>query len=127
MTSLSQSQGVAPHLLSHLGSKVEFTEPTSQTQNYKPRDILATFNYFKDNEDGSPPEPNIVSKPQTYQRPATSQQLTVHDIRGSEDQYTLDSTGFQIVKHKSVEKDFLDEERIKSIYYPEAEALLKEA
>ena len=60
-------------------------------------------------------------------RPHVSQQVTVHDIAGEEDRYTLDSHGFQIYPHESKEKDFLDDEKIKAGYYPETEQLLKDA
>lgn len=101
------------------------TAQTSSDRSYQPRDIIATFNYYRDSEDGSPPEPTDVTKPQQIQREPISQQLKVFDIRGSEDQYTLDTTGFQIVKHSSVEKDFRDDDQIKSTYYPEMVELLK--
>ncbi|KUJ06562.1 methyltransferase-like protein [Mollisia scopiformis] len=93
----------------------------------KPRDVTTIFNYFKENEDGSPPAPSYVGKPETYFRPTVPQKTVVHDIRGTEKQYTLDTKGFQIVKHASKEKDFLDDEQIKRIYYPETEDLLKKA
>ena len=67
------------------------------------------------------------SKPETYVRPHVAQQVTVHDISGEEDRYTLDSHGFQIYSHESVEKDFQDDEQIKDRYYPETEQLLKDA
>ena len=51
--------------------------------------------------------------------------MTIHDVSGEEDQYTLDSHGFQYVKHESKEKDFTDDEKIKAEYYPEMEQLLK--
>jgi hypothetical protein len=91
----------------------------------KPRDVTAAFNYYKDPADGSPPRPNYVNDPGSYVREHITQQQLVHDIRGNEDKYTLDTTGFQIVKHESVEKDFLDDEQIKRVYYPETEELLK--
>jgi len=93
----------------------------------KPRDVTTIFNYFKDNEDGSPPAPSYVAKPETYFRPVIPTKAVVHDIRGTENQYTLDTKGFQIVKHESKEKEFLDDEQIKRIYYPETEELLKKA
>ncbi|AEO55832.1 hypothetical protein MYCTH_2057467 [Thermothelomyces thermophilus ATCC 42464] len=65
--------------------------------------VQAVMNYYKDPEDGTPPAPIYVGY----------------------DKYTLDGHGFQIVRHESKEKDFLDEEQIKSIYYPETEQLLK--
>ena len=51
----------------------------------------------------------------------------MHDITGTEDKYTLDSHGFQIYIHASIEKDFVNEEKIKAEYYPETEQLLKDA
>lgn len=63
---------------------------------------------------------------QAKARPTVAVQVEVTDISGNEDKYTLDGNGFQIVQHESKEKDFLDEERIKSIYYPETEQLLKD-
>lgn len=66
------------------------------------------------------------SKPNTYERPTVAQNVVIHDISGDEDKYTLDSHGFQVTKHESKEKDFLDEEKIKAEYYPEVEQLLKD-
>ena len=111
----------------HYGQHVVALNPTSQTPLYQPRDITTIFNYFKDNEDGSPPNPSYVGKPETYFRSTVPLQATVYDIRGSEDKYTLDTTGFQVVKHKSEEKDFANDEHIKSVYYPEIEDILKKA
>ena len=124
MASVTQNSSVPPHLLSSIGTQAAELTPRALQ---KPRDITATFHYYKDNADGSPPEPNYVDRPAGYYREPISQELIVHDIRGSEDQYTLDTTGFQVVKHKSVEKDFLDDEQIKAQYYQETEELLKKA
>ncbi len=99
----------------------------AKTNSYQPRDVTTIFNYYKDNEDGSPPHPSYVGRPETYYRPTVPLKATVHDIRGSEDKYTLDTTGFQVVKHSSKEKDFADDEHIKSVYYPEIEDILKKA
>jgi len=126
MASITQTPGTAPHLLSPVGNQVAVSDPSLPTpQLNQPRDVTTTFNYYKENEDGSPPEPNYVNKPSTFERPSAVQQHVVHDVRGSEDKYTLDTTGFQFVKHESVEKDFVDEEQIKAQYYPEVEELLK--
>lgn len=56
----------------------------------------------------------------------TSLPVVIHDISGEEDKYTLDTHGFQFVKHESKEKDFLDAEKIKAEYYPETEQLVKD-
>ncbi|CAD6445369.1 6b059853-dbd1-4f3a-bf40-c7bdab650e3a [Sclerotinia trifoliorum] len=96
------------------------TNPTTT-----PHDVEGIMNYYLDPEDGSPPPPNIVGKPTTFETPVNPVKVTVHDIRGSEDQHTLDTTGFQIVNHVSQEKNFIDDENIKGDYYKETEELLK--
>ncbi|KAJ5084174.1 hypothetical protein NUU61_008753 [Penicillium alfredii] len=93
----------------------------------KRRHVQTTLNFFKENEDGSPPEPSIVGKPETYDRPVISLPVTIHDVSGHELDYALDNQGFQFYYHESSEKDFHDEERIKKEYYPETEQLLKDA
>jgi hypothetical protein len=69
------------------------------------------------------------SRPYTEQlhtRPTVEVAVEVTDISGQEEKYTLDSHGFQIVRHESKEKSFLDEDQIKSQYYKETEQLLKD-
>lgn len=61
------------------------------------------------------------------ERPHVAKNVIIHDITGDEDKYTLDSHGFQYVKHESKEKDFLDDAKIKAEYYPEIEQLLKDS
>lgn len=92
----------------------------------KPQDVDTTLNYYKPNADGSPPAPTYINKPETFKRDPEVHNVTIRDLRGKEDQYTLDGNGFQIHKHVSIEKDFLDEEKIKAEYYAETEQLLKD-
>ena len=47
------------------------------------------------------------------------------DARGREHEFSLDTHGFQFVRHVSAETEFVDEERIKGVYYKEGEELLK--
>ncbi|KAF2216954.1 hypothetical protein CERZMDRAFT_93020 [Cercospora zeae-maydis SCOH1-5] len=89
-------------------------------------DVQTTLNFHKDNEDGSPPAPTYVGKPETYERAVDTHNVTIHDVSGDEDKYTLDSHGFQFVPSVSVEKDFNDEEQIKDRYYKEVDQLLKD-
>ena len=89
--------------------------------------VNTTLNYYKDPGDGSEPHPAYVGKPETYERPTEQLDVVVNDIRGDEKSYTLDKTGFEIYQHESKEKDFLDDEQIKAVYYPETEQLLKDA
>ena len=89
--------------------------------------VHTTLNYYKEAADGSPPAPSYVGKPETYERPTQPLDVTVTDIRGDEKDYTLDKNGFQIHRHTSVEKDFVDDNQIRRQYYPEVERLLKDA
>lgn len=130
-STLTQALAVPPHDLSSPLSALSVNEvPKPVNELPKPQEthhVVADFNYYKDPGDGSLPPPTIVGKPETYKRAHDTRSVTVHDIRGTEDQYTLDKTGFQIYYHQSVENDFRDEEHIKKTYYPEVENLLKEA
>jgi hypothetical protein len=68
-----------------------------------------------------------------YDRPGTPQRnfgdemhvVPIHDIRGHENEYTLDKNGFQIQPHQTQEKEFKDDAKIKDGYYKEVEELLK--
>jgi hypothetical protein len=103
------------------------TTPLSAIDNKpKKHNVEAELNFFKPNEDGSPPAPAYVGKPETYERPSETHKVTIHDVTGDEENYTLDSHGFQFVPSVSVEKDFLDDEKIKETYYKEVDQLLKD-
>ncbi|SPO06037.1 related to 7alpha-cephem-methoxylase P8 chain [Cephalotrichum gorgonifer] len=92
----------------------------------KPRDIHTELNYFKDNEDGSPPHPTYIQRPETFERPAETHPAVIHDVRGREADYTLDGNGFEFIRYPTSEKDFLDDDHIKAVYYPDVERLLKD-
>ncbi|KAK0385935.1 hypothetical protein NLU13_7110 [Sarocladium strictum] len=89
-------------------------------------DVETLLNYHKDNEDGSPPHPTYVDRPETYERPSEVHKVLVRDVRGKENQFTLDVNGFQFHKHTAQEKDFVDDAQIQDGYYKETEQLLKD-
>lgn len=89
-------------------------------------EVEALLNYHKDNEDGSPPAPTYINKPETFERPVESHHVKVTNIAGREAEFTLDKQGFQVHRHVAQEKDFTDDEHIKAVYYPETEQLLKD-
>ena len=89
------------------------------------KELEADFTYYKDPGDGTKPHQAFIDKPETFARPSETVTKTVRNIRGQEHLYTLDTTGFQVVRHASRETDFRDEQRIKDVYYPEMEELLK--
>lgn len=123
-STITAPSATAPHLLSN-DYRVQAGQAIPKGR--EARDVVAEFNYYKDPGDGSPPAPSYVGKPETYERPVETRTMVVHDIRGEEDRYTLDTTGFEIYKHVSQETAFEDDEEIKKIYYPEVEELLKAA
>ncbi|ORY60778.1 uncharacterized protein BCR38DRAFT_459763 [Pseudomassariella vexata] len=88
-------------------------------------DVDTVLNYLKPSEDGSRPNPAYVDRPETFELPNESHPVKIKDVSGQESQYTLDKNGFQIHHHESQEKDFLNDEQIKAVYYPETEQLLK--
>jgi len=94
-----------------------------------PKDVSTTLNYFA-SLDNNPP---FIY---TYEPPAGQikdnigndpKPVVVHDARGKEAEYglSLDTSGFQFVKHVSAEKEFVDQKKIESEYYKEVEELLK--
>ncbi|ROT34486.1 hypothetical protein SODALDRAFT_318414 [Sodiomyces alkalinus F11] len=90
------------------------------------RHVETTLNYYKPNEDGSPPYATYVDRPETYERPNDVRPVTIHDISGHEEDFTLDGQGFQVHRQPVTEKDFVDDDQIKASYYPETEQLLKD-
>ena len=101
-------------------------QSTTTANKSGPHDVHTVLHYHKPNEDGSPPHPTYVDRIETYERPFEVHPVTVHDVRGRERDYTLDGKGFQLHRHSANEKDFLDDEKIKSGYYAETEQLLKD-
>ncbi|KAI8978771.1 hypothetical protein BD414DRAFT_421802 [Trametes punicea] len=92
-----------------------------------PHDVPTTLNYYAPIGDEAPyryiwtvppgkPEHNLGEDPRA---------VIVHDARGREDEFSLDVHGFQFMKHVSAEKEFVDEDAIKTRYYKEIEELLK--
>jgi hypothetical protein len=53
--------------------------------------------------------------------------LPIHDIRPIGETASLDREGFALVRQNSSVKDFYDEDEVRSVYYPEAEWLIKTA
>jgi len=91
-----------------------------------PQDVQAVLHYYKPKDDGSPPAPMYVNRPETYERPSETHSVFVRDMRDREMDFSLDKNGFQIHQNTASEKEFLDDERIKDAYYAEVEQLLKD-
>ncbi|KAK1656705.1 amino acid permease-domain-containing protein [Colletotrichum godetiae] len=62
----------------------------------------------------------------TYDRPFQAHSVIISDLTGDEERFSLDRNGFQIYRSQSTEKQFQDDDQIKSSYYAEVEELLKD-
>jgi hypothetical protein len=84
---------------------------------------------LKEKEDGSPLDPIYFDHGPRKTPPSEGnpRMMKIHDIRGTEDEYSLDKEGFQILRHSSAEKDFVDDDQVRRVYHAEIEELLKKA
>ena len=89
--------------------------------------VLATMNYLDDSE--TAPQ-SYISRPgsgQPERRPKqVAHEVAIQDARiaGS---LGLDAQGFEVVRHQSRVGNFYDPEEVKRVYFPEVEALVKQA
>ncbi|OQO10124.1 hypothetical protein B0A48_04481 [Cryoendolithus antarcticus] len=94
-------------------------------------DTEAELIFYAPPSDGSKPynyvEPQPEGSPQRNYG-ENHQQIKIHDLRGHEAEHGINTSGFGVVSGvpESAEKEFLDDESIKSKYYPEVEKLLLE-
>jgi hypothetical protein len=51
--------------------------------------------------------------------------MVIRDGRPLRDQFSLEETGFEFIDHATAVTNFYDPEHLKSVYYPEIEALVK--
>jgi len=112
-------------------TSVTTTLSGAQDSTYVPRGPVSTkLNFFREPEDGSKPH-NFVEK-QPEGRPQrnfgeTVVEVQMNDIRDRENEFWLDKDAFLAIKGvPSEETEFLDDEHIKQVYYPEVEKLLLE-
>ncbi|KNG86409.1 putative methyltransferase [Aspergillus nomiae NRRL 13137] len=94
--------------------------------------VEAEIVFFKDPADGSAPF-NYVEEPPEGQPQRNysdvSHKVQIADIRGQEDQFTLDHDAFQVLQgipSQTTYETFNSDEAVKQLYYPEVEKLLLE-
>jgi hypothetical protein len=51
--------------------------------------------------------------------------MQIHDLRPIQDELSLDTQGFALTEHRSAVRDFWDDDEVRRVYYPEAEAFIK--
>jgi len=52
--------------------------------------------------------------------------MQIHDLRPIQDELSLDTQGFALAEHRSAVRDFWDDDEVRRVYYPEAEAFIKQ-
>ncbi|OLN81034.1 Uncharacterized protein in dcmA 3'region 1 [Colletotrichum chlorophyti] len=110
-----------------VGATQHESQLNTKTDECGRRTVVTNINYYDDPGDGSPPTPIIVGGQKvTNERKMTPRTVSVTDVAGDEDNFTLDTHGFQYVRHASAETEFVDEDKIKANYYPEMQRLYKE-
>ncbi|KAK1573057.1 uncharacterized protein LY79DRAFT_641934 [Colletotrichum navitas] len=90
------------------------------------RPVRTTLNFIKVKGDGSDDFVSYMDKPETHAKPCDKREVTVFDVSGHEEHFTLEQHGFQWLRHASGFEDFEDERLIKKIYYAETEKLLSD-
>jgi hypothetical protein len=68
-------------------------------------------------------EPSPDDRPSVM--PYEPHRMQIHDLRPIERELGLDVQGFALVEQRSAVKDFWDDDEVRQVYYPEAEAFLK--
>ncbi|KAE9405392.1 hypothetical protein BT96DRAFT_1063840 [Gymnopus androsaceus JB14] len=89
----------------------------------KPSTVSGSLRYFSPPKDGSRPTARVSDA--QYNWINVEHVVTIENIRGKEDSYTLDSVGFQYYHHTSKHTSFLNDEEIEKEYYPESIDLIK--
>ena len=51
--------------------------------------------------------------------------MIITDMRSKKEEFTLHKNGFQLCENVTDEKDFLDENHVKKVFYPACEKLIK--
>lgn len=93
--------------LAGVKAELNYLAPTSK----RPR----TYTY---DPPAGTPRTTVVNEPHV---------LPISDVRSIVDDISLDAQGFDLVDHRTAVRDFYNEQEVRSIYYPEAEDLLKHA
>jgi hypothetical protein len=57
--------------------------------------------------------------------PYEPHRMQIHDLRPIQHELSLDTQGFALGEHRSAVRDFWDDNEVRRVYYPEAEALSK--
>jgi hypothetical protein len=87
--------------------------PLTATLHYLKRTAERPVRYVKEPPSGTP----------TWNGIDDPREVLVEDGRGREQEFTLDTNGFALVRAPSNVRDFYSREEVQAVYYPEVELL----
>jgi hypothetical protein len=90
-------------------------QPLTATLHYLKRTTERPVRYVKE------PPPGIP----TWNGIDDPREILIEDARGREQEFTLDTNGFALVRAPSNACDFYSREEVQAVYYPEVESLLR--
>jgi len=132
MSATTASQPTPAHQLREDSADLQVNQKQSSQSNLS-GPVTADLSFFVPPEDGSTPYnwagTNADNPPNGIPRNFGFDSHVVHlqDIRGKEGDFTLDNNAFEALRNVPSQMeydDWTDEEKIKSVYYPEVEQLL---
>lgn len=85
--------------------------------------VKAELKFSTPPADGSAPEAFVADYSTNYVN--VPHEIEIENVRGKEDQYTLDTAGFQLLYSPASHKSFKNDEEIKNEYYKESIELIK--
>ena len=91
----------------------------------KEKVVNANLNFYLDPSQGGK-DSFAIGTAGAYRRKFDSRPVQLHDARGYESEFSIDTHGFQYYKRPSTEKDFTDDGQVKGVAYPEAVQLIKD-
>ncbi|KAG5641932.1 hypothetical protein DXG03_003958 [Asterophora parasitica] len=91
--------------------------------------VTAKLNFLIPPEHGERAFHHINANSKTGERESNygkeEREVVIEDLRGNEEAATLDTAGFQLVRHPAKHTAFTNDEDVKREYYPESAELLK--
>lgn len=104
-------------------------KPVHVTSFHIDMSTAAKLIYFSPPADGSRAFSHVNADPATGERPKNWNEdvrvVQIEDIRGKEDEFSLDISGFQYYRHPAKHTKFTNNKEIEEEYYPESVELLK--
>jgi hypothetical protein len=94
---------------------------------FSPKNLTATLHYQRRSSEkparyvGEPP-PGVVP----FSGIDDPREVRIEDVRARESEFTLDTSGFALVRAPTQVRDFYNPDEVKSVYYPEVERLLRD-